>query len=536
MLDFRILGPLEVRRDGEPVEVTGRRQKALLVLLLLEANRVVSNDRLVDALWGEEPPPAAGAALRNAIVQLRRVLGQETIEHRDPGYVLVVPPESVDLARFERRTREARERPAARRSELLREALAEWRGPPLPELVYDRRLELEVRRLEGLRVKTQADAFDAELELGQHAQLVPELEALVAEHPHDERLVGQLMLALYRSGRQNEALGVYRDARRRLAEDGVEPSPQLRQLHSRILQQDPSLEQAAPAAAGRGPDDDHLLKVAEAVLAGRVVPVLASLEDLAPHLAQRFRYPAGGVLETPRVAQYAAAVLGYGPLHDELRTLVDAAAEPQAVHRFFASLPPLLRERGVPQQLIVTSDYDGALERAFAEAGEEVDVVAYLATGRDRGRFCHIGPDGSAHVINDPSEYAVELSLERRPVILRVRGRADATPDRELESFVVTEDDHIDYLGRANVPSGIPVALAGALRRSHFLFLGYSMSDWCLRLVLGRIWTEVPSFRSWAVHPAPGPAEAELWRRFDVQLVPAELEPYIEALREAVGT
>src|SRR5262249_37589353 len=132
------------------------------------------------------------------------------------------------------------------------------------------------------------------------------------------------------------------------------------------------------------------------------------------------------------------------------------------------------------------------------------------------------------------SEYAVELSLERRPIILRIRGRADSTPSRELESFVVTEDDHIDFLDRANLASGIPVALAVPLRRSHFLFLGFSMSDWCLRLLLGRLWTEVPAFKSWAVHPAPGPAESDIWRRFDVQFVETEIDQYVDALRSAV--
>jgi hypothetical protein len=275
------------------------------------------------------------------------------------------------------------------------------------------------------------------------------------------------------------------------------------------------------------------MDVAEAMLAGRVVPVLATSVDLAPQLARRFRYPQGAVVETARVSQYAAALSGYGPLYDELRTIVDADVEPGAVHRFFASLPPLLRERGVSQQLLVTTDYDGALERAFAEAGEEVDVVVYLAAGRDRGRFCHVGPDRSVSVITDPSDY-VELSLEQRPVVLRIRGRMDSSPARDWESFVVTEDDHIDF-GRANVEGTVPVALSAALRQNHFLFLGYSMSDWCLRLVLGRIWTERPIFRSWAIAPEPGPVEEELWRGFGVHFFEDSVDPYVAALSETIG-
>jgi hypothetical protein len=340
------------------------------------------------------------------------------------------------------------------------------------------------------------------------------------------------MLALYRSGRLEDALQTYHERRRVLVDRGLEPVPELREIHKLIVQNKAGLaprERTVDTTA-----NGHLTDVAEAILNGRVVPVLSTSLDLAPQLAQRVRYPQGEVVETARVSQYAAALRGYGPLYDELRTIVDADAEPTEVHRFFASLPPILRERGVPQQLLVTTDYDGALERAFTDAGEEVDVVAYLATGRSRGKFCHVGPDRPIEVIEDPSAY-VDVSLEQRPVILRVRGRTDASADRGYESFVVTEDDHIDFLGRANIASGVPVALAPTLRLSHFLFLGYSMSDWCLRLVLGRIWTELPTFRSWAVAPHPGPVDEDLWNRFGVRFTEASLEPYVAALHETMG-
>jgi hypothetical protein len=236
----------------------------------------------------------------------------------------------------------------------------------------------------------------------------------------------------------------------------------------------------------------------------------------------------------PRVSQYAAALRGYGPLYDELRQLVAGEpAEPTAVHAFFASLPPILRARGVSQQLLVTTSYGNALERAFAAAGEEVDVVSYIASGRNRGKFCHITPGGDVRVIDVPNTYATEFSLERRPVVLKMRGQANAT----LDSFVVTEDDYIDYLVRADVASGLPVALAAALRRSHFLFLGYTVRDWNLRLVLGRMWGDDPvAYRSWAVHPTPGLAEHELWRRLDVDLVETQLEVYVKALADGMGS
>ena len=535
MLDFRILGPLEVDRDGEPVELTGQRQRAALVLLLLEANRVVPAERLLNALWGEQPPRTAATSLRNTVSQLRKQLGPQTIETRAPGYLLRAGDDCIDVARFERGVAAARHAPPHERVRLLREALQQWRGPPLPELAYESFLQGELRRLDELHLSVQGDMIDAELEAGLSESLVPRLESLIAEHPHRERLRAQLMLALYRSGRQADSLDVYQEARQALAGDlGLEPGPALRRLHGAILRQDVELE--AGTRGDGAPAGDHLEDVVEALFAARLVAVLASTADLAPQLAARFRYPPGEVIETARVTQYAATLRGHGPLHDELRTIAAGGNEPTAVHRFFASLPPLLRERGLPHQLLVTTDYDGALERAFTEAGEEVDVVSYLAAGPNRGKFCHLAPDGSARVVDVPGDYAVELSLERRTVILLVRGRTDRTPARDWESFVVTEDDHLDYLRRADVAGAVPVGLAATLRRSHFLFLGYAVGDWCLRLVLGRICTETPlAYRSWAVSPTPGPTEAELWRRTGVELVPASLEPYVEALARTIA-
>jgi hypothetical protein len=273
-----------------------------------------------------------------------------------------------------------------------------------------------------------------------------------------------------------------------------------------------------------------------AILAGRVVPVLGEEADgLAARLAERFHYPRGEPSELPRVSQFAAATRGYGPLYDELRDAVSADAEPGPVPAFFASLAPTLRKRGAPHQLIVTTSYGSALERAFAEAGEEVDVVSYVASGRNRGRFRHCGPDGTTRVIDVPNTYAAELSLERRTIILKIRGQADPSDGRD-DSFVVTEDDYIDYLVRADVAGSVPVGLAATLRRSHFLFLGYTVRDWHLRLVLGRMWGDEPvAYRSWAVHAKPGPAERELWRRLDVELAETTVERYVEGLSIEVG-
>ena len=534
MLDFRILGRLEVVRDGVQVELTGQRQLAALVALLLDANRVVPAERVVDAIWGEEPPPTATTALRNTITQLRKLLGSDAIETRPPGYVLRAPADAIDIARVERRIAAAEQASGDERVTLLREAVGEWRGEPLQELAYAAFVQNEIRRLGELHLFLQEELIDAQLAAGGGAELVASIEALVARHPERERLRGQLMLALYRSGRQAEALQAYHDARKVLADElGLDPGPELRRLHGAILRQEAGLETVSKS--GGAPGADHLGDVAAAVFAGRLVPVLASAADLAEDLAARFGYPVGEVLETSRVSQYAATLRGYGPLHDEVRSVLESRSEPTAVHRFFASLPPLLRERGLPHQLLVTTDYDNALERAFAEAGEEVDVVAYLAAGPNRGKFCHFAPREPARVIDVPSDYAAELSLERRTVIVRVRGRADESPDRDWESFVVTEDDHLDYLRRADVAGALPVGLAATLRRSHFLFLGYAVRDWTLRLVLGRVCAETPlAYRSWAVMPEPGPTEAELWRAIGVDLLRAQLEPYLDALARTI--
>ena len=248
MLDFRMLGPLEVLADGQPVSLPRKKQRALLALLLLRAGEVVSTDELIEELWAGKPPATAKDALQNYVSQLRKALGPEVIVTRDPGYVLEATAEQTDLGRFERLVAEARGEDANARAAKLREALGLWRGPPLADLAYESFTGLEVARLEELRASAQADLVDAELELGRHAELVAELETTIAEHPFDERPRAQLMLALYRAGRQADALEAYGHARRTLDEElGLEPGAQLRELEQAILRQDTALE--APLAA-----------------------------------------------------------------------------------------------------------------------------------------------------------------------------------------------------------------------------------------------------------------------------------------------
>jgi DNA-binding SARP family transcriptional activator len=535
VLEFRILGPLEVAADGEPLQLSGQKQRALLALLLLDVNRVVSTDRIVDALWGEEPPRTAATSLQNFVSQLRKLLGSDVVVTKPPGYQLRIEPEQLDLERFMRLVEESRAEPPAERAAKLRRALALWRGRPLADLGFEAFAQQEIGRLEELRLAALEDRLEAELEAGRHSDLIGELEAFADEHPLRERLRSQLMLALYRSGRQAEALQIYHDTRRVLVDElGIEPSPTLQQLHGAILRQDPTLEEGQPVAPAA---EDRIKDVVETMLAGRLVPVLgADVADLTLRLAERFEYPTnGGAL--PQVAQYIAVMKGSGPLYDELHALLDPDLQPTVLHRFFAALPPLLRERGAPHQLIVTTSYDLALERAFLDAGEEFDVVSYLAAGRNRGKFCHVGPDGTGTLIEVPNTYATELSLDRRTIILKLHGQVGRSADeREWESFVVTEDDYIEYLAQSEVASVVPVALGAKLRRSHFLFLGYTMADWNLRLLLHRLWGDQPlSYRSWAVQPEPMPIEREFWRRRDVDVLEIPLERYVMALARQAG-
>ena len=258
-MDYRILGPLEVADGDRPVALGGDRQRAVLGQLLLHRNEVVASERLIDELWGERPPPTAGKILQNYVSQLRRALGANgsdgPLETHGRGYRLRVEPGALDLERFERCLESGREALAAgdpeRAAAEFRAGLGMWRGPPLPELADTAEARVEIDRILERRVIALEGRVEADLARGRHAELIAELEAAVAHEPLRERLRAQLMLALYRSGRQAEALEVHRDGRRVLAEElGLEPGPALTRLERAILEHDPALEPPpAPRAA-----------------------------------------------------------------------------------------------------------------------------------------------------------------------------------------------------------------------------------------------------------------------------------------------
>jgi YVTN family beta-propeller protein len=265
-MDFRILGPLEAFTNGQPLALGGSKQRAVLALLLLHANETVSVDRLIEALWGERAPAGAVQSVRVHISRLRKVLnggggegnGPSRLVTRSGGYQLNVEDDALDLARFERLYAEGQRALASdppRAAELLNAALALWRGPALADLAFEPFAQAEAARLDELRVAALEDRLEADLELGRHAAVASEVEPLIAEHPLRERLRRLQMLALYRCGRQAEALDAYRKARETLvSEIGVEPGPELRELHEGILRQDPELGAPRTVSPVRRPE------------------------------------------------------------------------------------------------------------------------------------------------------------------------------------------------------------------------------------------------------------------------------------------
>jgi WD40 repeat protein/DNA-binding SARP family transcriptional activator len=246
-MEFRLLGPVEVLRGDRPAPLGGPKQRAVLAHLLLRVNDIVPTDRLIEQIWGEEPPEAARNALQSYVSRLRGALGESgRLERRDPGYVLRAEPDEVDALRFEAQVRQARALlDPEERVALLDHALSLWRGPPLADLADEASLRGEITRLEEMRTQAVEDRVEARLEAGAHTEAIPELEGLVERHPLRERLWGQLMVACYRAGRQAEALRAFDRARGVLVEElGVEPSAELQELYDRILRQDPDLRVA----------------------------------------------------------------------------------------------------------------------------------------------------------------------------------------------------------------------------------------------------------------------------------------------------
>jgi DNA-binding SARP family transcriptional activator len=287
-MEFGILGALEVRDGDQTIPIGGGKQRALLALLIMNANETVSVDRLVEELWGERAPATAAKVVQNHVSRLRRAFADGLLVTRGSGYAIELTPGQLDLDRFEELLEEGREAldsgDARRASESLRQALDLWRGPPLADFAFEPFAQAEIARLEERRLVALEERIEADLALGRHADLVGELESLIATHPLRERLRGQLMLALYRSRRQAEALAAYQEARRALVDElGIEPSPELQQLERSILQQDPALELHPPA------EQRTMARPHAAPMIGREHELAALLDGLDSAFSRRGR-------------------------------------------------------------------------------------------------------------------------------------------------------------------------------------------------------------------------------------------------------
>jgi DNA-binding SARP family transcriptional activator len=381
-MDYRILGPLEALDGERQLPLGGARQRAVLALLLLHGNETLTRDVIVDELWGEDAPPTAAKVLQNCVSALRKELPPDTIRTVPGGYGLRLEPEELDRDRFERLLAEGRAAletgEHAEALDQFRRALALWRGAPLSDLSYESFAQDEIKRLDELHVAALEDRIEAELALGHHDELVPELEALVTRYPQRERLRGQLMLALYRAGRQAEALEAYRAARRTLfAELGIEPGRALRELEQAILAQVPALDVARRHAQ---PQPKRPGRAAASPLEGRAEELELLEAGLDDALAGRGRLfvvvGAAGTGKTRLVDELASSAKqrgtrilwgrgwagggapAYWPwtqaLRDELPTA--SSDEPEEQFRFFEAVTKRLRDQAAAQPLLLVLD------------------------------------------------------------------------------------------------------------------------------------------------------------------------------------
>jgi SIR2-like domain len=238
-----------------------------------------------------------------------------------------------------------------------------------------------------------------------------------------------------------------------------------------------------------------------------------------------------------RIAQYVTNDSGLGALYGDLHKVFDANYPPTPLHGFLAALPADLEKKGYPHGLlVVTTNYDDLMERAFQEAKQPFDVVTYVAQGPHRGRFLHRPPEGMPKLIDKPNEFE-DLSLEQRPVILKIHGAVNRIDWRE-DSYVIAEDDYIDYLARTtDIANVLPAALLSKLKESNLLFLGYSLSDWNLRVILHRIWSaRAFDFKSWAIQLNPQLIDQQFWSKREVDIVNVPLDDYVAELKRRIAS
>jgi predicted ATPase/DNA-binding SARP family transcriptional activator len=347
-MEFRILGTLQVSHAGSLLAIGGPRHRTLLTVLLVSANEVISAGRLIESLWGEESPKSAPAMLHVRVCELRAALRAGRPEHsaglltRGGGYLLQVGADELDARRFERLAASGRQAMARAdyesASASLREALALWRGPALVEVAERAFAQAEVARLEALRLQALEDRLEADLALGRHDDVIPELGGLVADHPLRERLWRQLMLALYRAGRQGEALGTYQAVRELLVDRmGIDPGVELQRLQAAILRQDPELELRAVASGAQRREPPNNLPAALTSFIGRERE-LAEIRALLQTNRLATVTGAGGVGKSRLALEVAATCLLNHPDGTWLIELAELVQPGLLVHHIAATI------------------------------------------------------------------------------------------------------------------------------------------------------------------------------------------------------
>ena len=562
-LDVRLLGPIEVERGGAPVGLGGQKPRALLAVLALDAGRVVSVDRLVEALWPREPPETAAHAVQVYVSQLRKALGADTLLTRAPGYVLELGPEAIDAHRFSRLAQEggaALEAGEAAVAEVaLREALALWRGPALADFLYEPFAQTQIARLEELRTVVVEERIEADLALGRHVELVSELEALVQAERLRERPRAQLMLALYRSGRQADALAAYRDARETLVDElGIEPGPELKELEAAILRQDESLlleelPHALPPMQFRRLVTILFVDVVESMALAEVLDP----EALAAVLRRYFETVSAAITRHGgTVEKYAGdavmAVFGI-PVSHEDDPLRAARAALDVRTGIAAFNEQLVREHGIgfevrvafeagevvatpteARQRLVTGEAVGIASRLEQAAGSEEILVGELA-GRLIDHAAVLDPLGPLEIRGKREPVHVYRLVELAPVAPAFEARTDAPlvgRKRELAALRrVLKRAADDGAARAAVVIGPPGVgksrlVAELTRRAkgvttlwgRCLSYGEGITYWPVRELVGQApdsdEREAVIAALDAETPPPAPEIAWLFRRF----------------------
>jgi predicted ATPase/DNA-binding SARP family transcriptional activator len=436
-MEFRILGPLEASDGGRQVSLGGPKLRALLALLLLHPNEVVPADRLIDELWGEDSPEDAAAALRVNVSRLRKALAGDVLTTRSPGYVLRVEPDALDLHRFERLVDEGRSLLArglaADASVRLRDALSLWRGSALADFAYESFAQAAIARLEESRLAAVELRIEADLALGGHDELIGELEELVAKHPLRERLRSNLMTALYRSGRQADALGAYQDARRALVDElGIDPSPALQELERAILRQDIALNLAAAVRPFAGARMTQALVVGPGLVPPRLIGRTTEVEAIRRLLVRgdvrlATIIGAGGVGKTRLALAVVEACrddFADGAAMVELAPIADPTLVAAAIARAFRleegeQLPPieqLKRRLADDDFLLLVDNCEHVIEAAalLSELLAACPRLRVLATSRERLR---LATEQVVPLEPLPDADAVELFRERAEAI-----------------------------------------------------------------------------------------------------------------------